>query len=31
VGTASERKRAVDLARETNGVRSVTDKLTMIR
>jgi len=31
VATASERKRAVDLARETNGVRSVTDKLTMIR
>jgi osmotically-inducible protein OsmY len=31
VATASERKRAVDLARETNGVRSVSDKLTMIR
>ena len=31
VATASERKRAVDLARETNGVRSVADKLTMIR
>ena len=31
VATPSERKRAVDLARETNGVRSVTDKLTMIR
>ena len=31
VATPLERKRAVDLARETNGVRSVTDKLTMIR
>src|SRR4051812_19198867 len=31
VATAAERKRAVDLARETTGVRSVTDKLTMIR
>jgi len=31
VASASERKRAVDLARETNGVRSVADKLTMIR
>ena len=31
VVTASERKRALDLARETNGVKSVDDKLTMIR
>ena len=31
VATAAERKRALDLARETNGVRSVDDKLTMIR
>ena len=31
VATASERKRALDLARETNGVKSVDDKLTMIR
>ena len=29
--SASDRKRAVDLARETSGVRSVADKLTMIR
>ena len=31
VATAAERKRALDLARETNGVKSVDDKLTMIR
>jgi len=31
VATAAERKRAVDLARETNGVRSVTNKLTITR
>lgn len=31
VETAAERKRAVDLARETSGVRSVADKLTMTR
>ena len=31
VATAAERKRALELARETNGVRSVDDKLTMIR
>jgi osmotically-inducible protein OsmY len=27
VRTAAERKRAVDLARETEGVKSVTDRL----
>ncbi|MEO7276294.1 MAG: BON domain-containing protein [Vicinamibacterales bacterium] len=31
VGSAAERKRALDLARETKGVRSVDDKLTLIR